>query len=93
MDGLFLQGHVEFLFLGNTEESSRMKTRDWTLHCKLVYNGKTPEVQEVQWPPSQDSWVRFLLEARPRVSSYKRFQGHVGNSCESSFFNLLNSYI
>ena len=77
-----LQAHVERLFLGNTEEGSRMKLGDWTLYCKLMYKGSIPEIRDVQWPPSAECWTRFLLEARVRVSSYKRFQGVVGNVCE-----------
>ena len=47
-----------------------------------MYEGGIPEIEAVQWPPSAECWVRFLLEARARVSSYKRFQGVVGNVCE-----------
>ena len=64
-----LQAHVASLFLGNTEEGSRMKLGDWTLFCKLMYKGSIPEIRHVQWPPSAESWVCFLFEARVRVSS------------------------
>ena len=47
-----------------------------------MYEGGIPEIEAVQWPPSAECWVRFLLEARARVSSYKRFQGVLGNVCE-----------
>ena len=77
-----LQGHVESLFEGNTEESTRMKLGDWTLFCKVMYKRKIPEFQEVQWPPNSSCWLRFLFEARGAVSSYKRFQGVLGNVCE-----------
>ena len=77
-----LQAHVQSLFAGNTEESTRMKLGDWTLYCKLMYKGRIPEVKEIQWPPNHESWVSFLLQARVQVSSYKRFQGVVGNICE-----------
>ena len=77
-----LQTHVESRFLGTTEEVSRMKFGDWTLYCKLMYTGSIPEITDVVWPPASQCWVRFLFEARVRVSSYKRFQGVVGNVCE-----------
>ena len=70
------------LFRGNTEEGLRMKLGDWTLYCKLVYNGSIPKIREVQWPLPAECWVQFLLEARVRVSSYKRFQVVIGNVCE-----------
>ena len=59
-----------------------MKLGDWTLYCRLMYKGSIPDIKDVMWPPSVECWVRFLLEARVRVSSYKRFQGVVGNVCE-----------
>ena len=59
-----------------------MKSGDWTLYCKVMYKGSIPEFQEVQWPPSGGCWLRFLLQARVLVSSYKRFQGVVGNVCK-----------
>ena len=77
-----LQGHVESLFMGNTDENTRMKLGDWVLYCKVMYKGSIPEFQDVQWPPSAGCWLHFLLEARVLVSSYKRFQGVVGNVCE-----------
>ena len=75
-----LQGHVESLYLGNTEESSRMKIGDWMLYCRVMHMGSIPEFQDVQWPPSAGCWLQF--EARKLVSSHKCFQGVVSNVCE-----------
>ena len=77
-----LQSHVESLFMGNTEEGTRMKLGDWMLYCRVVHKGSIPKFQDVQWPPSAGNWLHFLFEARTLVSSYKRFQGVVGNVCE-----------
>ena len=77
-----LKAHVDTLFMGNTEETTRMKLGDWCLFCKILSRGAVPEVHDMQWPPCFEDWTRFLLEARVRVSSYKRFQGVVGNVCE-----------
>ena len=74
--------HVNTLFQGNTEEGTRTKFGDWVLFCDIVHPGPTPEVQEVIWPPSCESWKMYLMEARQRTHSYKRFQGMVGNVCE-----------
>ncbi len=74
--------HVNTLFQGNTEEGSRMKLGDWTLYCNIVHGGLLPEIQDIQWPPTCDDWKFFLVNARERTASYKRFQGMVGNVCE-----------
>jgi len=44
--------------------------------------GSIPDIKDVMRSPSVECWVRFLLQARMRVSNYKRFQGVVGNVCE-----------
>ena len=77
-----LKAHVDSLFLGNTEEGTRLKVGDWTLYCRLMYGDRIPEILDVVWPPQPECWVRFLVEARLQVSTYKRFQGVVGNVCE-----------
>lgn len=59
-----------------------MKLGDWTLYCKVMFKGNIPELKAVKWSPSSNCWKRFFLEARVRVSSYKRFQGLIGNVCE-----------
>ena len=41
--------------------------------------GRQPNIEEVNWPPSVEQWVHFLLSVRPKVSSYKRFLNLVGN--------------
>lgn len=68
--------------MGNTEETMRMKLGDRSLFCKILYRGAVPDIEEMQWPPCLEDWTKFLLEARMRGSSYKRFQGVVGNVCE-----------
>ncbi len=77
-----LKAHVNTLFMGNTEETTRMKLGDWSLFCKIMFRGAVPDIDEMQWPPCLEDWTRFLLEARVRVPSYKGFQGVVGNVCE-----------
>ena len=74
--------HVDTLFQGNTEEGSRMKLGDWALYCNVLHGGQLPEIQDIQWPPTCEDWKFFLVHARERTASYKRFQGMVGNVCE-----------
>ena len=77
-----LKAHVDSLFLGDTEEGTRLKVGDWTLYCRLMYGDRILEILDVVWPPNPACWVRFVFEARLQVSSYKRFQGVVGNVCK-----------
>jgi len=74
--------HVDTLFQGNTEEGSRMTLGDWTLYSNIVHGGQLPEIHDIQWPRTCDDWKVFLVHARERTASYKRFQGMVGNVCE-----------
>ena len=77
-----LQHHVNSIFTGNTEESTRMKLADWMKYCHATHQESTRSIADVQWPPSCDTWVIFLLETRPMVGSYKRFLGVIGNVVE-----------
>ena len=81
-DGRNLKGHIKSLFKANSEEGTRMNQGDWYLFCRLIYGKAIPKFEDVLWPPGRDAWLDFLLELRPQVSSYKRFQGVIGNVCE-----------
>ena len=77
-----LKGHINTLFRSNTEEGTRMKQGHWYLFCRLMYGKDIPNFGDVSWPPGRDAWLDFVLDLRPQVSSYKRFQGVIGNVCE-----------
>ena len=77
-----LQSHIDTIFNGNTEEGFRMKFADWIKYCEAVHGGRHPHVSEINWPPTCDEWEHFLLVTRPKVSSYKRFLGVIGNVVE-----------
>ena len=81
-EGRNLKGHIKSLFKANTEEGTRMKQGDWFLFCRLMYGKDIPRLQDVEWPPGRDVWLEFVLDLRPQVSSYKRFQGVIGYVCE-----------
>ena len=77
-----LKGHISSLFKANTEEGTRMKQGDWYLYCRMMFGKGIPRFEDVRWPPERDAWLEFILDLRPQVSSYKRFQGVIGNVCE-----------
>ena len=81
-EGRNLEGHIKSLFKGDTEEGTRMKLGDWYLFCRLMYGKDIPRFANVTWPPGRDDWLEFLVDLRPQVSSYKCFQGVIGNVCE-----------
>lgn len=58
-----LQTHINSVFKGNTEEGTRTKQGDWVMYVKFLHDGQVPSIEEVIWPPAQDDWVNFLLNA------------------------------
>lgn len=65
----------------------------WMMFCRIVYGGKIPKLSDITWPVPKSDWEDFLCQARPKVSSFKRFQCVVGNVCElgNRYFSNLYS--
>ena len=80
-DSAIMQKHIGDLFTTNTEEGTRTKVADWALFMSVVYKCNYPLMEDMQWPPDKDTWVRFLLEGRKRVFSYKRLLHVIGTVC------------
>ena len=47
-----LRRHLDSLFAGNTEESTRMKLNDWSICCKILYKKAIVTLADAAWPPS-----------------------------------------
>ncbi len=77
-----LQQHVKQLFSANTFEGQQKKAHDWQLFCRCLFGTAVVALDDMQWPPTCDDWVACLINLRPRLSSYKRFRGVIGNVCE-----------
>ena len=81
VDSARLLHHIACLFASNTESGTASKHADWSMFLTIVYDGRVPPLEKVAWPPVVTDWLKFLVDARTRVSSYKRFQCVVGNVC------------
>ena len=73
-----LLAHLNLAITANTETGRDIKVADWLMYTQIVHN-QAISVQDVTWPPSRDDWQKFVLAARPKVSSYDRFKKVVGN--------------
>ena len=64
---------IKSLFLGNTEEGSRMKLSDWTLYCRMMYKGTITDIRDVQWPPRAECCVRFYIGSQGALGQLQAF--------------------
>lgn len=79
------RGSVEFhrkraidVFKGNTEQGSKGKGYDWKRYVRFCHGrGSGAAV----WPPTCDDWLDFLVELRPQVRSFPRFNSAIDNIC------------
>lgn len=74
-----LLANVENPFWANSRNNMQRLQRDWGLFESFVFSEVGGE--KVIWPPDIQSWTRFLIWARPKVTSYKRFQQCVHDIC------------
>lgn len=77
-----LKSHLDTWYRGNTEETSKIKTADWTIFSRIAYNVDCKPLGEVAWPIPLSEWCNFLIRARLKVASYQRFKVLVCNVAE-----------